>query len=40
MIILSQKFNCDFENIEGIRVDGKLNKEEKQESKALEYGNK
>jgi hypothetical protein len=39
MSTLSLKFNCAFENIERMRVDGKMNNEEKQASTKLEYGN-
>jgi hypothetical protein len=38
MSTLSLKFNCAFENVEGMRVDEKMNKEEKQTSTKLEYG--
>lgn len=33
------KLNCAFKNIEGRRVDGKMNNEEKQASTKFEYGN-
>jgi len=39
MSILSLKFNCVFESIEEMSVDGKMNNEEKQASIKLEYGN-
>jgi len=39
MNTLSLKFRCAFENIEGMKVDGEMNNEEKQASTKLEYGN-
>jgi hypothetical protein len=39
MSTLSLKFNCAFENTEGMRVVGKTNNEEKQATTKLEYGN-
>jgi len=39
MIILSLKFNCAVENIEEMRVDGKMNNDDKLASIKLVYGN-
>jgi hypothetical protein len=39
MSTLSLKFKCAFENIEGIKVDGVMNNEEKQATTKIEYGN-